>query len=52
VKNLIRDRLQENLRSIDLSFATDDWQDLDRAVSNIDLQGDRYPAEQNGQVGY
>jgi aryl-alcohol dehydrogenase-like predicted oxidoreductase len=47
-----RDRLQENLQSIDLSFAKDEWEDLDRAVSRIDLQGDRYPDEQNKQLGH
>jgi aryl-alcohol dehydrogenase-like predicted oxidoreductase len=39
------DRLQENLRSIDLSVTTAEWQELDRAISKVDLQGDRYPAQ-------
>jgi aryl-alcohol dehydrogenase-like predicted oxidoreductase len=44
-------RLEENLKSADLKFTPDELFDLDRAVSKIDLQGDRYPAAQQKMVG-
>lgn len=44
-------RLEENLKSADLEFTPEELRDLDRAVSNIKLQGDRYPADQQKQVG-
>jgi len=45
------ERLEENLGSADLEFTREEWAELDRAVSKIKLQGDRYPAEQQKQVG-
>jgi aryl-alcohol dehydrogenase-like predicted oxidoreductase len=46
------ERLEENLRSIDLEFTPEEWRDLHHAVSKIKLQGDRYPADQEKQVGH
>jgi len=46
------ERLEENLRSIDLEFTPEEWRDLHHAVSKIKLQGDRYPADQKKQVGH
>ena len=46
------ERLEENLRSVDLELTPDDWRDLNHAVSKIKLQGDRYPAAQAKQVGH
>jgi aryl-alcohol dehydrogenase-like predicted oxidoreductase len=40
------ERLEENLRSVDLEFTPDEWRDLNHAVSKIKLQGDRYPTDQ------
>jgi aryl-alcohol dehydrogenase-like predicted oxidoreductase len=46
------ERLEENLRSVDLEFTFEEWHDFDRAVSKIKLQGDRYPIDQEKQVGH
>src|SRR5258705_176724 len=46
------ERLEENLRSIDLEFTPEEWRDLNHAVSKIKLQGDRYPTDQEKQVGH
>ena len=40
------ERLEENLRSVDLEFTSEEWCDLNQAVSKIKLQGDRYPTDQ------
>jgi aryl-alcohol dehydrogenase-like predicted oxidoreductase len=44
-------RLEENLKSGGLEFTPAELRDLDRAVSKIELQGDRYSADQQKQVG-
>lgn len=44
-------RLVENLKSANLEFTPEELRELDRAVSKIKLQGDRYPAEQTKLVG-
>jgi aryl-alcohol dehydrogenase-like predicted oxidoreductase len=44
-------RLEENLKSADVGFTPEELRDLNRAVSEIKLQGDRYPIEQQKQVG-
>jgi aryl-alcohol dehydrogenase-like predicted oxidoreductase len=44
-------RLEENLGAADLAFTPEELRDLDLAVSSIPLQGGRYPAEQQRQVG-
>ena len=46
------ERLEENLRSVDLKFTPEEWRDLNHAVSKIKLQGDRYPTDQEKQVGH
>jgi aryl-alcohol dehydrogenase-like predicted oxidoreductase len=45
------ERLKENLRSVDLEFNPEEWRDLNHAVSEIKLQGDRYPTDQEKLVG-
>jgi aryl-alcohol dehydrogenase-like predicted oxidoreductase len=45
------ERLQENVGSVDLTFSVQELDELDLAASEIQLQGDRYPAEQQKQVG-
>lgn len=44
-------RLEENLAAADLTFTPEELRDLDLAVSSIPLQGGRYPAEQQSQIG-
>ena len=44
------ERLRENLASIELIFSAPELSALERAISNIQLQGDRYPAEQQKQA--
>ncbi|MGO9952174.1 MAG: aldo/keto reductase [Dissulfurispiraceae bacterium] len=46
------ERLEENLRSADLEFTPEELHDLDQALSKIKLQGDRYPMDQEKQVGH
>ena len=46
------ERLEENLRSVDLEFTPEEWRDLDHAVSKIKLRGDRYPTDQEKLVGH
>jgi aryl-alcohol dehydrogenase-like predicted oxidoreductase len=46
------ERLEENLKSADLTFTPDELRDLNHAISKIKLQGDRYPADQAQQVGH
>jgi aryl-alcohol dehydrogenase-like predicted oxidoreductase len=46
------ERLEENLRSVDLEFTPQEWRDLNHAVSKIKLQGDRYPTDQKKLVGH
>ena len=45
-------RLEENLGSVDLEFTPEEWRELNHAVSRIELQGDRYPTDQEKQVGH
>ena len=46
------ERLEGNLRSADVEFTADESHDLNHAVSNLRLQGDRYPTEQAKLVGH
>ena len=46
------ERLEENLRSVDLEFTPEEWRDLNHAVSKIKVQGDRYSTDQEKQVGH
>lgn len=43
--------LQENLASADLQVTPEEWRQLETTVSKIKIHGDRYPAEQQRQVG-
>jgi aryl-alcohol dehydrogenase-like predicted oxidoreductase len=45
------ERLEENLKSVDLEFSSEEWRDFTYAVSKIELQGDRYPIEEAKRVG-
>jgi aryl-alcohol dehydrogenase-like predicted oxidoreductase len=44
--------LQENLASAELQVTPEKWRQLEATVSRIKIQGDRYPAEQQKQVGF
>lgn len=44
-------RLEENLGAVEIALTPDDLQDIDAAVSAIPVQGDRYPAHLQQQVG-
>jgi hypothetical protein len=46
------ERMEENLRSVDLEFTPEEWRDFNHAVSKIKLQGHRYPTDQEKQVGH
>ena len=39
-----RHRLEENLGAANLELTADDLREIDRAVSKLDIQGERYPA--------
>jgi aryl-alcohol dehydrogenase-like predicted oxidoreductase len=39
-----RHRLEENLGALDVQLAAADLRDVDRAASQIEVQGARYPA--------
>ncbi|KAF1853299.1 aldo/keto reductase [Elizabethkingia miricola] len=43
--------LEENLRTLDFTFSPKEWLDLETAISNITIVGDRYPASEQKQVG-
>lgn len=42
--------LDENLRTVQMTLAQADVQELESAVSKIEIVGDRYPSSQQGQV--
>ena len=42
--------LEENLRSLDFSCTQQEWSELETAVANIPIVGDRYPASEQKQV--
>ncbi|MNY48882.1 putative oxidoreductase YdbC [compost metagenome] len=42
--------LDENVRAAELPLTPEDVRDLERAVSSIQIVGDRYPASQQKQV--
>ncbi len=44
--------LEENLGAAELTFTADEIRELESAVSKIRIVGDRYPAEQQQQVGH
>jgi hypothetical protein len=39
------------LRVAEFSFPSQEWNELEDSVSKISIMGDRYPAEQQKQVG-
>lgn len=42
--------LEENLRTLDFTFSAQEWSELETAVANITIVGDRYPASEQKQV--
>lgn len=42
--------LEENLRTLDFTFSQQEWNELETAVANIPIIGDRYPASEQKQV--
>jgi aryl-alcohol dehydrogenase-like predicted oxidoreductase len=44
-------RLEENIGAIEIELTADDFQEIERAASNIDVQGERYP-EQMEKMSY
>jgi aryl-alcohol dehydrogenase-like predicted oxidoreductase len=46
-----RTRLEENLGTLDVVLASDDLRDIDRAASNITVEGARYPEHLQRLVG-
>lgn len=43
--------LEENIRAADIKISKNDWQILENELSNIEITGSRYPADQQAQVG-
>ncbi|WP_445612837.1 aldo/keto reductase [Geobacillus sp. YF-1] len=39
------ERLEENLGALDVVLTAEEWQELNDALANIDIAGDRYPAD-------
>lgn len=42
--------LEENIRAANLGLNRADWQELENALANVEIIGERYPAEQQKQV--
>lgn len=42
--------LEENLRAAELPVSKAEWQELENALSALEIMGDRYPAEQQRQI--
>lgn len=42
--------LEENLRTLDFTFSQQEWNELETAVANIPIIGDRYPASEQKQL--
>lgn len=42
--------LEENLRTLDFTLTQQEWNELETAVANIPIVGDRYPASEQKQV--
>lgn len=42
--------LEENLRTLDFSLSQQEWNELETAVANITIVGDRYPASEQKQI--
>jgi len=43
--------VEENIGAACVELTRDDLHDIDRAVSNITVQGERYPAHRQHRVG-
>lgn len=43
--------LEENIRTADIKVSEKDWKELETELSEIEIMGDRYPADQQAQVG-
>jgi aryl-alcohol dehydrogenase-like predicted oxidoreductase len=44
-------RLEENIGGASVELGADDLRDIETALSNITVQGDRYPAHLQARVG-
>lgn len=42
--------LEENIRAVNMALGKDDWQELENALANVEIIGERYPADQQKQV--
>lgn len=42
--------LEENLRTLDFTFTSQEWNELETAIAKITIVGDRYPASEQKQV--
>ena len=42
--------LEENLRSVNISFTNEEWRELEQAISTISIVGDRYNAEEQQKI--
>ena len=42
--------LEENIRATNLAVSSEEWKELEEALSKVEIVGDRYPAEQQRQV--
>lgn len=43
--------LEENIRAADIRISQKDWENLENELAGIKIMGDRYPADQQAQVG-
>lgn len=43
--------LEENIRNADIKVSEKDWKELETELSEIEIMGDHYPADQQAQVG-
>jgi aryl-alcohol dehydrogenase-like predicted oxidoreductase len=44
-------RLEENIGAVNVQLSADELRELDEAGSNIQIEGDRYPAELEAMTG-
>jgi aryl-alcohol dehydrogenase-like predicted oxidoreductase len=43
--------LEENLRTLDFTFSTKEWSELELSLSKIQIMGDRYNAKEQKKIG-
>ncbi len=43
--------LEENIRAADVNISAAEWQKLEKELAGVEIMGDRYPADQQAQVG-